>query len=42
MNPKVDIVTQEDAKGSFLIIGIQVGFLGYILRIGLYKQMPIE
>lgn len=35
---KVDIVTQEQAQNSFLIIGIQIGIFGYVLRLGLYKQ----
>jgi len=38
MAPKLDIVTQEEAKNSLLIIGIQFGILGYIIRIGLYKK----
>lgn len=35
---KFDIVDQETAKNSFLIIGIQFGLLGYVIRLGLYKQ----
>ena len=38
MSPKVDIVTQEKAKDSKILLGIQVGFLGLIVRIGLYKD----
>jgi hypothetical protein len=37
-----DIVTQEDARNSYLIIGFQVGFMGYIVRLGLYKQINPE
>lgn len=33
-----NIVTQEQAVNSILILGIQFGFMGYILRLGLYKQ----
>jgi len=36
--PKIDIVTQEQAKKDFLLIGIQLGFFGFILRFGLYRQ----
>lgn len=38
MGVKVDVVTQEESKNSFLIIGLQVGMLGYVIRLGLYKQ----
>ena len=38
MSPKIDLVTQEEAKNTFLIIGLQFGIFGYIVRIGLYKQ----
>lgn len=33
-----DVVTQTEARSSYLIIGIQVGMFGYIVRLGLYKQ----
>lgn len=38
MKPKIDIVTQKEAKKDFLIIGIQAGLFGYVVRLGLYKQ----
>jgi len=38
MKPRIDVVTQEEAKKDLLIIGVQAGFLGYILRLGFYKQ----
>lgn len=37
-NPKIDIVTQKEAKKDYLIIGIQFGFLGYVVRLGFYRQ----
>jgi len=38
MKPKIDIVTQREAKKDFLIIGIQAGICGYVVRLGLYRQ----
>jgi len=37
MSPKIDIVTKEIASKTKLIFGVQIGFWGIILRIGLYK-----
>lgn len=36
---KFDFVNQENAKKAKIIIGFQVGFMGFILRIGLYRQL---
>ena len=38
MTPKVDIVTQDEAKDSIILIGIQVGIWGYVIRLGLYRK----
>ena len=38
MSPKIDIVTQEEAKNSKILIGVQIGFFGFVLRLGLYAQ----
>lgn len=38
MTPVLDVVTQDDAKNSFLIVGVQFGFMGFVLRLGLYKK----
>jgi len=37
--PRVEVVDYEKAKkdGLKLLIGVQIGILGYILRIGLYR-----
>jgi len=37
MTPKVEIVTQDEARKAKLILGVQIGLFGYILRLGLYK-----
>jgi len=37
MTPKLDIVTTEDAAKTKLLFGIQLGFFGFIIRLGLYK-----
>lgn len=42
MGVKVDVVTQEESRNSFLIIGVQAGLLGYVVRLGLYKQCSPE
>ena len=38
MTPKIEIVTTEKAKKDTLkiLIGIQIGFVGFVLRIGIY------
>jgi hypothetical protein len=38
MTPKIDLVSQSEAKKDVLIIGVQVGLFGYILRLGLYRK----
>lgn len=40
MTPKIEIVTQDELrkKKSSLIIGIQFGMFGCVLRLGLYKE----
>ena len=41
MTPKIQIVTQEEIRKnrkSKLIIGIQAGLFGYVLRLGLYTE----
>jgi len=37
--PKVDVVTQATAREQKLklLIGVQIGLFGFILRLGLYK-----
>jgi len=37
MTPKIDIVTQKDAGKEKLVLGLQIGIWGIILRIGFYK-----
>lgn len=36
MTPLFDVVTQETARKRKLIIGVQIGLFGFILRLGLY------
>lgn len=36
MSPKIDIVTQKTASKEKLVIGVQFGLCGVILRIGIY------
>lgn len=42
MGLNYDVVTQDEARNSFLIIGIQAGMFGYVVRLGLYKQNCVE
>jgi hypothetical protein len=35
---KFDIISSENARKAALIIGVQFGIAGYIIRIGLYKE----
>lgn len=38
MTPKIEIVTQDKARRDKLklLIGVQFGILGYIVRLGIY------